>query len=127
MKTVFLSAFNSGLDFQQNLTAHRQLREVLYDRMLLLGQVSNVFGRYNGTDELSFRVSNLDDDAANILAEVAFKEFYQESILVVESDGSAYLRYQNGYIKPLGIMTQVDSVEGLDAYSEVDDKFYTVK
>lgn len=85
---------------------------------------SEVMGSYKGTTENSVMLSGNHKtlQSARDLGRI----YGQESILVIQDDDSAALHYlKTGKVEPIGTFQQVDTVDGLDAYSVIDGKFYT--
>lgn len=84
-------------------------------------------GAYKGTPEQSFVVDARSPQVRAVAEQIAFQGFGQESVLDVSPTGAAALKYGTGEIEPLpGLYSQVDSIEGLDAYSIIDGKIYSV-
>lgn len=85
-----------------------------------------VKGKYKGETETSFLIEeiNLIDKKFDIVR--LLLAYRQESILLVDDDLNAELHYSDGKIESIGKWTEVESIEGLENYSEIDGRFYTV-
>jgi len=97
---------------------------------MLLGLNLNfheAIGCYKGTKEQSFFVTPKDTIEMQAITDIAFNQFNQESVLTQDSAGVSYLEYQNGSIERLGAMIEVTDVTGLDAYTKINNRYYTVK
>ena len=46
--------------------------------------------------------------------------------MLVNREGIARLVYMSGNLETIGKLEEVDSIDGLDAYSRIDGKFYSV-
>lgn len=99
-----------------------ELKGILTKRNYNFTQVQ---GSYKGVAEVSFLV-DASEDIINDLLEIArFQR--QDSILVVNEDQKATLIYNNGQTQLIGTMTQVDSIKGLDAWTLVNNMYFSVK
>lgn len=121
---VIFSADLSLLTDEQN----KLKRDYVKFRLDRLGvPFIKVQGAYKGTKEHSFLVHGSNLKAAQDLAKLTG----QESILVRDEDGVAFLEYQNGTRERLGHMVAVSKDEALasDAYTYRPDlnTYYIVK
>ena len=115
---VFFSVFQGyeldGLNTIETLRRIKKLKPLL------------VNGRYKGTNEDSFCLSLTKLDLVESIA----REFNQESILIVDSNGQAFLKYLNtGIRESIGTMVSVTKKQAnaLKSWSCINGKFYAVK
>jgi molybdopterin-guanine dinucleotide biosynthesis protein A len=81
-------------------------------------------GAYKGVKEFSFVVPARFESQ---VLEIA-RAFNQESVLFIDSMSNASLQYLDGdKIERIGRFTQVNSPQGLEAWSMIDGRFYTCK
>lgn len=85
-----------------------------------------VNGMYAGVKEKSIMVDYTTVSAFAALG--VARQFNQESILEIDDEGAArlYLLQNDDYVE-LGQMVEVTPTDDLNAYSEVDGKFYVAK
>lgn len=119
---VFISACKGNSNDKKNT-------DMLFKTLKMLGfnDVTYVEGCYKGQVEDSFMVK-LDGSINNgfiKLVELG-EQFDQESIMLVYNDNNAQIVYMSGSIESIGKLQEVDSIEGLNAYSRIDGKFYSV-
>ena len=87
-------------------------------------------GMYKGESETSFVVVMDNRDkfkpVMNDIYDIATRT-KQESILVQDAQGESYLCYlTDGRKEKLGKLRQVESIQGLDAYTELNGKYYAI-
>jgi len=88
---------------------------------------ASVLGSYKGSRENSFAVL-LPTYAGWHAVQVLGRRYDQESVLLVNADRSAALHYYDGRCESVGTWTAVDSVEGLDAWTQDGSgQYYAVK
>lgn len=119
---VYISACKGNSNDHVNTNA---LKATLID---LGATFEEVEGCYKGVTEKSFKVKFEAEKGISLMKVSELAKFYnQESILVQWSNNSCTLIYMNGNIEGIGIMEEVDSTEGLDAYSIINGKIFTIK
>lgn len=121
-----LSAELSTLSDSENVTRSLLLRDMLTDLNL---EFLEAKGFYKGSEEISFIVSTPDVISFNAVADFAFKQFNQESVLYVDGNSVAYLMYGiNFQTEKLGTFSKVNPkrLEDLEAYTIVNGDLYTV-
>lgn len=119
---VFISACKGNSNDKKNTD---MLFKTL--RMLEFKDITYVEGCYKGQVEDSFMVK-LDGSVDNgfiKLVELG-EQFDQESIMLVCKDNNAHIVYMSGSVESIGKLKEVDSIEGLDAYSRIDGKYFSV-
>lgn len=128
MKHVFISAELSTLSRETNQIRTDSLSNIL-DGMTLAGfLVERVNGVYQGSSEVSFRVTCPESE----LFDVGFfrnlaRNLGQESILWVKEDGNSFLDFiQSGDMLHLGKMKRIKSARGLMNYSVINGQVYSV-
>ena len=119
---IFISAELSTESISRNVKATRLLEKLLNLKGI---SYSPVQGSYQGATESSCMVEGgiKELDVVRQLARL----FSQDSILIVDNENRAMLQYMHGAHKTesIGTFKQVDTVDGLGAYSVIDGKFYT--
>ena len=82
----------------------------------------SVQGMDKGSEEFSFIVFGVNESSLVDLLDLA-KLYRQESILLVKTQDNARaeLHYTSGQVESIGTFQRVNSVEGLDAYTMMDD------
>ena len=119
-----ISAELAGDPCGLNAQATSELRRDL-DRHAL--RFVSVLGSYKGATENSFVVllsSVVDWHAVEALA----SRYDQESVLLVNADRTAALHYTDGRVEGIGQWTAVDSVTGLDSWTQdAAGQLYTVR
>lgn len=90
---------------------------------------SKAVGLYKGVEERSFVVLPRNDEELQVLKDLAFNNFSQESILVRDYDGNAALTYWDGTVKELGPIKQVNPklIEQLESYTVMNGNVYTTE
>jgi len=119
---VILSA-HKNLNTQDDNKRHNRLLVILDD----LGYRGHIVsGNYNGTMERSVLVvlDNFYTDM-QVLQDLAFKTFDQESILYIDTSNKASLIFNDQSETMLGKFTQVNNVNNIDNYSIIDGKYFT--
>lgn len=113
---VILSAEQGNLNFFQNTVNTLELEEALKRSGMKYIKVNGV---YNSRNEVSFAVLVDRQGQGEWLKKLA-RHYSQEAILAVSSKGRAVLVFMgdNSGVE-LGQFKQVNSVEGLDAYTEL--------
>jgi hypothetical protein len=124
-KSVFISAELSTLSPAENAARTEHLYNAL-EGFTLSGMIlERVQGMYKGTAETSFKLTG--DIDPSIIRGMA-RRLGQESLLWVKEDGNAFLDYiQSGEKVHTGVMELAESTEGLEAYSIIDGRVWTVK
>lgn len=120
---VILSAELDSRTFEGNRQATENLRNCLSELHLPYKQVK---GMYKGVEEVSFMVIVRDEAEEQTVKNFAFQSFGQESVLFRDLYGKAYLEFSQGSKQELGRFTQVDNVEDIDAYTQVDEQYWVV-
>jgi hypothetical protein len=122
---VLISAFKHDRTLLDNL----KRTEDLYTKLRALGlNPGHVFGVYKGVPEYSFKAEYLLEHLDDILL-IAFHDFEQESILLVNHLNQAYLQFADRRVEPLpGLFQQVsrDVAESLDSYSKIGQEYWAV-
>ena len=135
MKAALFSAFLSDLPLDINTRRTIQLETALTNLQIPFELCEGV---YKGTKEISFKadLSGYDNDAlVYVLRDIkrlAFNEFKQESILLINAKVDKYgniknecnLLFNDKTMQYLGLWTEVDSftaIQGFDAYT-IDSK-----
>ena len=118
---IIFSAAREGREGNENDAQHAIAREYLRNASIPFIEVNGV---YKGIAERSLLATvTKPEDRAYILATA--KAFDQESVLAVDGARQARLETTDGtLIARLGAFKLVDSIEGRDAYTELDGKFY---
>lgn len=116
VEICIISAELSSRSVQFNTRTTHNMETILNDYGFSFTQV---LGSYKGATEQSFLVIvNSDKDRAKLI-DLA-QDFNQESILISRPDRSSYLyMIENGDKIELGELQEVESVEGLDAFTIV--------
>ena len=127
-QSVFISAELSTLSIEQNKRRTESLNRVMQGLKLAGLTVDEVQGVYKGTSEKSFRVTTSNDELFNVsFIRGLARRLEQESILWVKDDGKSFLDFiQSGDMVHIGTMREVESVQGLEAYSVIGTKCYAV-
>ena len=87
----------------------------------------SVLGSYQGAQEHSFAVI-LPGIVAWHTVQALASRYDQQSVLLVNADRSAALHYMDGRIEALGTWQAVDSVDGLDSWTQdTSGQYYAVK
>lgn len=123
---TILSAELSTLSESENRQRTETLKHMLDDLNL---EYIPAQGCYKGTTEQSFVVSTPDVITFNVVANFAFNNFAQESVLYVDGDKSAHLMYGTNFKNELlGTFNQVNPklIESLDAYTIIDNTVYSI-
>jgi hypothetical protein len=119
---VILSA-HKNLSTQDDNKRHDRLLVILDD----LGYNGHIVtGNYNGTMERSILIV-LNDFYTDmqVLKDIAFKTFNQESILYIDTSNNTSLIFSNDTEIMVGKFIQVDNVSNIDNYSIINDKYFT--
>ena len=115
---VFFSVFQGyELDGLNHMETWRKIKKL---KPLLVN------GKYSGKTELSFC---LDLTRLDLVESIA-REFNQESILIVDSSGQAFLKYlKDSKLVNIGKFKAVSkkSASKLDAWSNINGQFYIVE
>ncbi len=115
---IIMSAERSNLSSEVNQHNTNALRHSLS----VLGlYFETVKGIYKGVSEDSFMVMGVQSSSMLERLEGLAALFNQESILVVDQHSNAFLRFMDGGVVGIGKFGQVDSIDGLDAYTILDD------
>jgi hypothetical protein len=63
----------------------------------------------------------------SLIKDLALIHFDQESIMIVNKDGSSNLIYQDGSLENIGTMKELseDQAMNLDAWTKIDGSYYT--
>lgn len=121
---IILSAELSTLNSDENHTRTVRLQGMIED-LGVKHYAAN--GMYKGTKEVSFFCIPNNSEEMETLRDFALNNFNQESVLIQDSAGICYLEYVDNSIDRLGQMIEVDSIENLDAYTEINGKYYVVR
>lgn len=128
MKHLFISAERSNLTAAENKIRTNSLSDILEGLALSGFTVEMVRGMYKGASEVSFRITAPEGEVFNLsMMRGLAQRLDQESILWVDKKGASFLDFYDGYMTHIGAMVEVESTMGLDAYSIVNDRIYTVK
>lgn len=131
-KAVFLSGELSNLTDSENRERIAFLRSTLkldgYNFTEVLG-VSRQSRTYKGSSEVSFMVECFSEETVNTLKRLAFGNYKQESIGILNPDSSFVLVYNDNRVESLGYLQQVPkkSIELLDNYSVIDGTVYSTE
>ena len=116
VEICIISAELSSRSVQFNTRTTHNMETILNDYGFSFTQV---LGSYKGATEQSFLVIIHSDKDRAKLIDLA-QDFNQESILISRPDRSSYLyMIENGDKIELGELQEVESVEGLDAFTIV--------
>lgn len=120
---IFISACR-GTDQDQVRTD--KLRKYINSFKMSFEEVE---GCYKGQTEKSFKVKLDPSNTDRLIDLMIIAEYFkQESIMRVQDSGDAELIYiDSKQVEYIGKFQEVESIEGLDAYSVIDGKFYSVK
>lgn len=122
---MILSAHRSEYNAEANAYRHAEAFDLLSE---YAPQV--VEGMYKGTEETSILVPIPKDSYARQRVLQVAHRFGQESVLEVDTDGTAYLIF-DGEHKPLriGAWTGIAPADtfNVDAWTKIDDNFFTAK
>lgn len=125
-RTFFISAFRSDLDLGENLLRHNELGHSLRSQGM---NVTQVEGRYDGHDELSYAISGDSNTEAKLILEAMEAE--QEAIMVVYHDMAAELVYVTGpkvgQREVIGKLTRTDVVTNEQAFSRINNSLFVVR
>jgi len=84
-------------------------------------------GMYKGDKETSFLVVVKNKTELEIIAQIAFNQFDQESILYRDRTKGISLIFEKE-VQPLkGTFTKVNTIDGLDAYTKINNNYYIIK
>lgn len=124
-RKVVLSAYLGHLDLAENMRRQRLLRAMLDDLNMpyMLG-----VGKYRGESEGSILVRVGSDEELQVLGNIAFLNFSQESILEIACDNTSFLLYPNKeeYIGKWREVTENIAIDK-DAYSCYNDRYFIVR
>jgi hypothetical protein len=86
-------------------------------------------GTYKGSNEQSFVVLPRNDEELQVLKDLAFNNFFQESILFRDYNGQASLIYGDDTTEELGPIKQVSPklIEQLESYTVMNGNVYTTE
>lgn len=119
--TVIISAELDWRDDERNLAAHIDLRERLA-RQLEIGELYSVQvceGAYKGSPERSIAITGPVSRTLAIARGEA-DNFSQESVLIVNPDGSGELRFTTDqHYMSIGHYVKLDSTDGVEAWTRV--------
>jgi hypothetical protein len=84
---------------------------------------------YKGSNKQSFVVLPRNDEELQVLKDLAFNNFFQESILFRDYNGQASLIYGDDTIEELGPIKQVSPklIEQLESYTVMNGNVYTTE
>ena len=119
---IIFSAELSELDQASNNRRTFLLHEIIDT---ITSKYNTIEGVYKGTKEQSFIVTgNL--KTINLIKSIAFERFNQESVLLQDTNGRAYLEFQDGSTQELGRLKEVSKkvAENSEAYTVIDNKFF---
>jgi hypothetical protein len=116
--TIIFSVFQSEQPIKLNLTYHNEL--VGYFKQIGIPHIE-ARGYYKGTEELSLIVPAEYESTVRALT----SDYKQETYLYLDSNNLATLHNPEGkLVAVLGRMSEVPNVAGLDAYTEVNGRFF---
>lgn len=124
-RKVILSAYLGHLDLAENMRRQRLLRSMLDDLNVpyMLG-----VGKYKGESEGSILAVIRSDEELQVLVNIAFTNFSQESILEVSCDNTSFLLYQDKE-EYIGKWREVPENLAInkEAYSMFNDRYFIVR
>lgn len=125
---VIFSVYQSNRPLYANIDNHETLVVTLQERGVDYTEVS---GMYKGVTESSIMLESSDHSKYlefESLALAIARDFNQESILKVSNDDQAELHYlADNRNESIGVLTEVDTLEGLEGYSIINNRIFTVK
>lgn len=86
---------------------------------------NTAIGSYKGQQESSVVIDVRTVDRLPLLLRLAFGDLKQESVLLIHGDRTGTLIYADGAQTELGTLKLMNSTDGLEAYTVVDDKVYS--
>jgi len=120
-QALIISSTDQNATFESQRQAAITLNGVLSDLGLPFKKAKGV---YKGLEEDAFVVVVKNQEEIDSLTAIAFNSFNQESVLHQDANQQATLLFSNGTRKPLGKLVQVQSTDGLEAYTVVDGNIY---
>lgn len=125
---IIFSVYQSNRPLYTNIDNHETLVVTLQERGVDYTEVSAM---YKGITESSIMVESSDYAKYLELESLALaiaRDFNQESILKVSNDDTVELHYlTDNRIESIGVLTEVDTLEGLEGYSIINNRMFTVK
>lgn len=124
---IIFSATRGNNDRTQECNATLKARD--FNRSVLAGR----YTYENGTaeTETSFNVPMGSDACYDEILELAFGEYKQESVLLLDADNNAVLLYNDGKKESIGVFTEVSQDEAWNSsamsYDSSLDKWYICK
>lgn len=126
---VIFSVFQNNRPLDANLDNHESIKVSLRTNEIDFTEVSE--SSYKGQKEKALILESTNYNKFSELKNIALSiatDFNQESILLIENDDSSSLVYlKNLNQESIGQWTEVSSVNGLDSYSVVNGRIYTIK
>ena len=124
-QVIILSAELDNRVYITNREATNKLNELLEESNI---RFNTALGSYNGEKESSFVCLPKNQNEVDLIKWLAFNKFNQESILYQDSNGQAYLEYEDGVSVTLGKLREVDmsQTETLEAFTILNNKAYAV-
>ena len=126
MLKIILSAELSSLDDATNAIRTEHLRNALQ----LAGiNYLDVNGVYKGVSEKSYItfIDNYDFEKLKTVKRLAFTDFKQECVLIIDNRNEARLLYNDKSLTHIGTWRRVDEPSDSDAYSFINGRFYEVR
>lgn len=125
-QVIILSAELSGNSEVENSRRTNLLNDMLSDSNINFNVASGV---YKGNSEVSFVTVPRNNDEVETIKDFAFKNFNQESVLYQDANQQAYLIFNNGESKRVGVLEQVNprEIETLDHYTVLNGRVYTTR
>ena len=120
-QVVILSASKKELSKEENEQRSTRLLNMIKDVKITVNQAT---GFYKGAHETSLVCVVNNDTQVDTLKGFAFKQFDQESILYQDANGLTTLVFKDGATDRLERLRRVDSVEGLNNYTELNGAYY---
>ena len=123
-KIIILSAEHKTNSPEKN----RQLTQNLISDMIEM-RLNFIEGKgfFDGHEEVSFMVFPKNNDEIDSLCHLATKVYKQDCVLFQDNEGISHLLNKDFSCEELGQLVEVDSTDGLDAYSIFNNKIITIK
>src|SRR5690606_29107474 len=115
---VMVSAERAGLSPEENARRTEQLEQDLREAGF---EPQRARGMYRGVPEASFLVPIADATELAEVLQIGLEKYGQESVLVVDEERRARLEFLDDFPMELGRFNPVESVEGLEAFTEIPE------
>src|SRR5690606_13645215 len=115
---VMVSAERAGLSPEENARRTEQLEQDLREAGF---EPQRARGMYQGVPEASFLVPIADATELAEVLQLGLEKYEQESVLVVDEERRARLEFLDDFPMELGRFNPVESVEGLEAFTEIPE------